>query len=75
MRYGPEWRLHRTFLHRKLHPTACEIYIPAQERHTRHLLRRIMLDGANPFAQIKRAVGALIMEVCVLYSSIRVFSV
>jgi cytochrome P450 len=70
MRYGSVWRQHRALLHRKFHPTASEAYEPAQDKHTCKLLCALLSDSTDPIVHIKQAIGALIMEVSLLSSTL-----
>jgi tRNA G10 N-methylase Trm11 len=51
------------FLHRKFHPSACNVYTSTQEKWSNELLIRLFKNSSDPCGLIKHHVGAIMMEI------------
>ncbi|KIJ35822.1 hypothetical protein M422DRAFT_261774 [Sphaerobolus stellatus SS14] len=62
-RYSDSWRKHRRAFHEKFHSGAVGIFKTSQIKHSRDLLRRLLVKPDDFAKHLRHVAGAIIMEV------------
>ncbi|KIJ48753.1 hypothetical protein M422DRAFT_28227 [Sphaerobolus stellatus SS14] len=62
-RYGERWRRHRRAMQQKFHGGVVDKFKPSQAKHSRDLLRRLLLTPEEYVEHLRHVTGSIIMEV------------